>query len=268
MKLLLTTILFTVSSLMFGALLQLKGTYKGENLILRNPVIKDSKSHSITSILLNDQKIETDLNHHTIEIHFETHDLPLNTAIDIKIYYTPNYKPEVVNISAIKAKTLFAFNKAQITESSVIIMTRGEAKESKFLIQRFENSKWVILQEHATKGNRTVNYYDFPVKHYSGTSKFRILYIQKNGYQEYTKEISYTSSKTPINFYPSAKVKDKIVFLNNNKTPVKYAIYNMKGQLVTSGRDTQVDCSKFTVKEVYTIYFDNQKKVFQKAKNK
>ena len=268
MKLLLTTILFTVSSLMFSALLHLKGTYKGENLIIRNPVINDAKSHSITSILLNEQKIVIDLNHHTLEIHFEENKLALNTPVDIKIYYTSDYKPEVVNISAIKPKTLFAFNKAQITEGSVIIMTRGETKESQFLIQRFENSKWIILQEHPTKGNRTVNYYDFPVKHYSGTTKFRILYMQQNGYQEYTKELKYTSSQTPINFYPSAKVKDKIVFLNNNKTPVKYAIYNMKGQLMTSGKDTEVDCSKLIVKEVYSIYFDNQKKVFQKAKNK
>lgn len=267
MKLLLTTILFTVSSFVFGALMQLHGNFKGDNLIIRNPFIKAENKYSISSIVINEKKIDIDLNHHTVEIIFDSYKIPLNAVVDIRIYYTPQFQPEVVNPTAIKTKTLFAFNNISIKEKNIKITTRGEQPESKIEIQRLENDEWVTVSENKTLGGRSTNYYDFPIKHLSGTTKLRLAYKQTDDFIEYSGEYTYKSNQTPVNFYPS-KVKDKITFINNNKQPVKYVIYDLNGKVIDSGTGTEIDCTGLTVKSVYTLSFDNQKKVFQKVKNK
>ena len=267
MKLIISLLLLYTSYLAAGEILKITGTYKNQNLIITNPYIKAQKTYSITSIVLNEKELKTELKQHTVEIHLEEQNLRPGTTLNFKIYYQTGFKPEVVNLFAIKENTLFKYNEIIIEERSIKIRTRGEMPKSNISIQRFENNEWVVVKNQKCIGQKSSNYYDIPVEHLSGTTQIKIKYNQEDGYSESSPIKTYKSSKVPINFYPT-KVKDKITFLNNNKKPVSWVIYDIKGQKIQAGKGTVIDCTKLKVKEIYKLSFDNQKKAFQKLKNK
>ncbi|MDB4835306.1 hypothetical protein OAH12_01845 [Cyclobacteriaceae bacterium] len=266
MKTLFTSLFLFVSFVASAALMQINGKYKGQNLIVRNPYVEATKSYSITSIYLNEKELELDLNHLTVEVYFSKY-LKLGDAVSLRVYYASGAKPTVVNPSVIKQRSLFAFNQFTVSEKEFKWSCRGEAKGAHYEVERLEEGKWAVVDTNEAKGNLSTNYYIKPATHMSGVSKYRMVYKQKDGFVEYSPEVTFKSSRTPLNFYP-AKVQNNITFINNNKKAVKYKIYTLSGKVVLEGEGTEIDCTSLTDKEVYTLYFDNQKKAFQKVRNK
>jgi hypothetical protein len=248
-----------------AALFEVHGTYQGDNLIIQNAFNEDTKSFCISSVYLNGQDMKVDVKHLTIELHFEK-SLTVGDPINLRVYHKAGCKPTLVNERAIKRASLFSFVSFKVNAKQFNWSTRGEQKDAKLSIQRYQYGEWVDVASVVSKGGMSGNNYVLPTAHYSGINRYRIVYIQQDGVIEYGESIDFKSNQQPINFFPT-KVKGKITFANNNHLPVKYFIYDIEGHKIMEGEGLEIDCIGLEPKEVYTLVFDNQHKKFQKMKS-
>ena len=265
MKNILFALLICFTGQLSAALMQIHGTYKGKHLIIRNPFNDSTKNFCITSIYLNGIDLKVDINHMMIELYFEEH-LSLGDQIDLRVYYKAKCKPEIVNLGAIKRTSIFSFTSLKIDARNYHWGTRGEQKGSLFTIQRYTSGEWIDVKSQDSKGGMSGNSYAIPSSHYSGVNKYRVKYVQLDDFIEYSDPINYKSTQRPVGFFPT-KVKGKITFVNNNRRPVKYSIYDIEGHKIMQGEGVTIDCSSLRTKQVYTLVFDNQHTKFQKLKS-
>jgi hypothetical protein len=265
MKKLLFTLFIVFSSQLNAALLEVNGVFKGENLFLRNSFNDSTQSSCITSVYLNGRDLKVDTKHLTLELDLRKF-LSKGDAVNLRIYHKRECTPEIMNVGAIKRQSLFAFTKFTVDEKEYHWATRGEQKGSQFIVQRFLNGSWKDVKEFDSKGSMSGFSYSFPTLHYSGISRYRMKYIQLDGFVEYSNRIDFRSKRSPVSFYPT-KVKGKITFVNNNKRPVSYEIYDIEGHKIASGSSLVIDCTKLEPRKVFTLVFDNQHRKFQKLKS-
>ncbi len=264
MKKFLFILLIGLASTLNASLLEVYGTFRGENLIVINPFNKQLKEFCITSVNLNGKKVALDLKRLTLEIDFK-YLLTKGDAIHLKVYHKAKCKPTFVNLNVIKRKTVFVFTSINVSKDNYVWSTRGEQKGSEFIVQRYQNGDWEQVLERDGYGGMSGNNYNLKTTHYSGVNKYRVKYTQLDGFVEYSNVASFRSVQKPIAFFPT-KVKTEIVFVNNNKRPVKYKIYDIEGHKITEGEGLKIDCTSLEAKKVYTLVFDNQKRSFQKLK--
>ena len=254
--------LITVAA--YSAVTEVKGVFKGENLIIRSAIDTSTNSNCVTDIYLNGEKLELDLHHVTIEIPLREK-LDKGDHVSIRIYHGPNCKPEIVNPGVIQRKTLFAFLAFSVSQEGFRWTTRGEIVDSYYSVQRLEEGKWVTVLKQKSNARMSGNIYDKSFDHFSGFSVYRVKYVQPDGFKDVSQKMKIRSNKIPVSFFPT-KVKDYLTFVNNKKKPVAYKIYDSYGDVVLQGVGISVDCRALEPKKMYTLAFDNQRKPFQKSK--
>tara|TARA_B100000809_G_scaffold240092_1_gene262109 strand:- start:94 stop:897 length:804 start_codon:yes stop_codon:yes gene_type:complete len=248
-----------------AALMEVHGTFKGKHLIVQNPFDDSTKTFCITSIYMNGRDLKVDTKHLMIELYFEKY-LSIGDKINLRIYHKGECHPEVVNPGAIKRSSIFSFISFKVNATNYQWATRGEQKGSEFTVQRYQNGEWDDVKSKKSKGGMSGNNYEMPSNHYSGVNRYRIQYVQLDGFIEYSDPLDYKSLQRPVSFFPT-KVKGKITFVNNLHRPVKFSIYDIDGHKIMEGEGMAIDCTSLQTKEVYTLVFDNQHRRFQKMKS-
>lgn len=262
MKKILFTLLVLFASCSFAALSEFHGTYRGGDLIIRNPFIDSSGHHCISSIYLNGKELNEELHHLTLDITLSNY-ISVGDAVHLRIYHTPTCKPTIMNIEVIKRKSLFAYTTFKVDQSKYHWSTRGEQKGSQFVMQRYLKGQWEDVKVYDAKGGTSGNNYNLASLHNSGINRYRLKYVQLDGFEEFSDVIDFRSNQAPVGFFPT-KVKTKITFVGHNQRPVKYKVYDISGHKIMEGEGFSVDCTKLEPKRVYTLVFDNQDRKFQK----
>ena len=265
MKKIIFVLLICIVGQLSAALMEVHGTFKGKHLIVQNAFNETSKTFCITSIYLNGRDMKVDTKHLMIELYFEKF-LSNGDAINLRIYHKGECQPEVVNPGAIRRSSMFSFITFKVDATNYHWATRGEQKGSDFIVQRYQNGEWDDVTSKQSKGGMSGNNYDLATIHYSGVNRYRVQYVQKDGFVEHSSPLDYKSRQRPVGFFPT-KVKGKITFVNNGHRPVKFSIYDIDGHKIMEGEGMAIDCTSLQTKQRYTLVFDNQHQSFQKLKS-
>jgi len=245
----------------YSAVEVLKGIYQGKNLFVQNTMTKNMSSFSTKAVFVNNEKVLSYPNTTSFEI--DLSHVVLNAPVVVKIVYIDGCRPpRVLNSQVIKSASKISFLSFTIDEEDIIWVTRGEAHNGVFYLQQFMNHRWSDVLEVKGKHSLSSNNYSLIAHHHHGLNQYRIKYVDSDGKSTFSGMKQFTSSRSPITFYPKSNITSTITFVSDH--PVYFEIFNKDGSLVLKGRTKVVNCSSLEKEKVYSISFDNQHKTFLK----
>jgi hypothetical protein len=103
-----------------------------------------------------------------------------------------------------------------------------------------------------------LNNYKLAANHHSGSNRYRIKHVGKEGTVSFSHSIVYNSELPAVTFFPK-RVSDKI-YLSQT---VEYEIIDISGNVILNGTGKEIICSKLPV-GVYQLKFDNKIEKFLK----
>ena len=252
-------ILFVLlSSLTFSeaAILSLSGVYQGKNLYIQNPPISENE-YCTQEVYVNDIKIMSHVLTSAYEI--DLSHLKMDEPVTIKILHRDDCKPKILNPQVLKINSTFQFTSFVIDERKLAWSTKGEKVGGKMYVEHFLNNNWMVFKDISCHGSITLNNYQVEENHHSGTNKYRIKFLEKDGQAFYSKVIEFTSSRQPVTFSPKRVTTS--VYLSRT---IPYEVIDSYGNVVKKGTGKEIEMS--SMKEgVYYLNFDNRtEKVLKK----
>lgn len=263
-KLLITALALFVGAISFGNKVTVYGVYKGQNLIVQNGYYAEGKIHCVTSIYVNDKKLNVDVTVSAVSIDFRSLKIEKGDKLKIDIYHHRECgAPKILNMQAIEKDGRFHISSVKVTERKISWLAQGEQPGGTYYIEHMENGEWTRVLHVEEKGDVSEDYYQYPVHHFSGVNQYRIAYLEADSTVIYSSVATVTSHVLPIsaNLF---EVQKTITFSRS----CKFIITDLKHKVIIRGEGKTVDCSALTPKEYYTILFDNQVHHFKKAKIK
>ncbi|UII30531.1 T9SS type A sorting domain-containing protein [Fulvivirga ulvae] len=243
---------------LYGGEIVLSGTYQGKSVFVQNPFNHSRNTFCTREVFVNDRKLFDAPQISAFKIDL-TH-LQLNDLVVIRITFDDGCMPRVVNPQVIQTPKRFQFVSSQSDNQSISWVTAGEVPGGQFVIERYEHSRkrWEVFRSLLSKGRLDNNQYAILADHYTGENRYRIRYEDPEGAVIYSLELDYTSTETPVTFYPLVATT-KLTFSDSTR----YSITDYYGKLVKEGEGMQVDISDLSPGEYY-LNIQNRKEKFVK----
>jgi len=244
-----------ISQSVNAGLLNLDGTYQGENLYVQNPYDSKNNSFCISKVTVNDKEVP---NIHSGAFEIELDQYKIGEYLNINIIHDDDCSPRVLNAEALRSKSTFELISIKIESNILKWTTKGESSQEPFIVEKFKNNKWVPVGKVTGKGPEGFNNYMHEILHHSGSNRYRIKQRDVGGRYRFAGVTEYFSKKEPITFYP--KRVDQELFFSEE---AEYEIYDSFGSLVNKGVAKKVMLGDLEP-GIYYINVDNETERFLK----
>lgn len=261
MRILITISLLFLTANLFGGELVLKGVYRGKDIYVKNPYNKTSQSFCTLRVLVNDNTVVENPKVSAFKI--DLSHLNFGGLVIIRIEHVDGCTPQIINPQVLSVDNSFKFVVNQASNNSIDWTTQGENAVGTFVIEQeiYHPDKtitWEELKRVPGKGGLTMNSYSIAPAHFPGENNYRIRYDSPERESVYSVLIKYTSTKTPITFYP-VSVTTKITL----SEPTIYQISDRNGRVIKSGSGSSIQCQELRPGE-YFLHIQNRVEKFVK----
>lgn len=238
--------------------LELRGTFQGENLYVKNPFAASGVGFCVYEVTVNGQTTTDEINSSAFEIDLGVFQFTIGEAIIVGIKFKDDCEPKVLNPEVLNPRATFEVTDLNITNDKLSWTTTKEAGALPFIIEQYRWNKWVKVGEIQGKGSNISNAYSVDVRTHSGENKFRVKQVDYRNKPRYSQETKTIASKAEVTFSPN-KVDDRIAF----SAPTLYEIYDEYGGIVFKGYGAEVNVAGIE-KGRYYINYDNKMERFTK----
>jgi len=238
--------------------MELKGTFQGENLYVKNPFAASGVGFCVYEVTVNGQTTTDEINSSAFEIDLGVFQFEIGQAIVVGIKYKDECEPKVLNPEVLNSRATFEINKLDILGEDLMWTTTKESGILPFIIEQYRWNKWVKVGEVAGKGSIANNKYKVNVRMHSGENTFRLKQIDYRNKPRYSDEVKSISSKSLVTFGP-----DRVVDLITFSAPTLYEIYDEYGGIVFKGYGNEINVGSLS-KGRYYINYDNKMERFTK----
>lgn len=186
----LTILLLFLAVRSHAAIFVISGIYQGKNLFIQNPSVGTAGTEFCTNdVYVNDIKVMSNITQGAYEV--DLANIRINSQVTIKITHKEGCKPRLLNPQVIKPSSLFHFNSFQVDKEHFIWSTRGEKPKGKYVLEFYQNDKWVLVKEVPAKGSIILNNYDTDGV-MTGTMKYRLKFVESDGHVHYSQIVEFT----------------------------------------------------------------------------
>ncbi|MCU4155275.1 hypothetical protein J1N10_04770 [Carboxylicivirga sp. A043] len=238
--------------------MELKGTFQGENLYVKNPFAASGVGFCVYEVTVNGQTTTDEINSSAFEIDLGVYQFVIGEALIVGIKYKDGCEPKVLNPEVLNPRATFEITSINVDNDELSWETSKESGALPFVVEQYRWNKWVKVGEVEGKGSIQSNNYSVTVRKHSGENKFRIKQIDYRNKPRYSDEVKSISTKAEVTFGPN-KVDDKITF----SSPTLYEIYDEYGGIVFKGYGAEVNVAGIE-KGRYYINYDNKMERFTK----
>lgn len=245
-----------------NAQLILEGTYRGENIYVKNPYSKAENRFCIYSIKVNGRKVKNGLKSNAFEINLSNFGFEKGDKVRIEIRHNNNCTPKIINPQAIKPVSTFITRSIIAKKNNTLKWTTSDEKgKLMFIVEQFRWKKWIKIGEVMGKGTGSFNTYTKRVRYHTGINRFRVKQISPGGKPRFSKEAKFRSMSKEVTFRPGNGNKTKKAIIFSAKTD--YEIYNYYGKLQKKGFGSKVNITALRSGK-YFINYDNKTETFEK----
>ena len=252
---------FLISLSALGQTMTLEGSYEGKDLFVRNVYDKVRKEFCVNEVLVNGVSQSKDPK--MTALHISLADVGFGKPVEVVIYHKTTCKPIILNPEVLKLKRGFQFLNVVVTNNSIDILAKGEARFGSYIVEKqYEDENvqtyWEEVYTFQAKGNVELNRYSVPTFHEILDNTYRIIYKPLENEPVISEPVVYTVTSNPISFYPTS-VTTKITF----SEPTEYEIFDMNGRSIKQGRGDEVFLQELKPGE-YFVKFQNRYERFVK----
>lgn len=228
------------------------GTYQLRNIFVMNGESPNGVGFCTTEVRVNGDVTSDEINSSAYEIDLTQYGFKMGEKVEIEIVYKDGCDPTVLNPGALKPATTFEVTSINVNENGLVKWsTINEQGALPFIVQQFKWNKWVQVGQVDGVGTSNQNDYQFQTGPISGLNRFRVIQKNFEGKMRKSQEVSFTSNSQPVTFKYNKKAQ-AIEF--SGKT--SFEIFNLQGQIVKRGFDSQVDLSGLR-RNTYYVAYDN-----------
>ena len=133
--------------------MELKGTFQGENLYVKNPFAASGVGFCVYEVTVNGRTTTDEINSSAFEIDLGVFQFEIGQAISVAIKYKEECQPKVLNPEALNSKATFEINSLSISGEDLTWTTTKESGSLPFIIEQYRWNKWVKVGETEGKGS-------------------------------------------------------------------------------------------------------------------
>jgi hypothetical protein len=238
--------------------IELRGTYQGENLYVKNPFSVTGVGFCVYEVTVNGMTTTDEINSTAFEIDLAVFGFTLGEQVVVSINYKEGCLPRVLNADVLNAKASFEIEEFKMQGNNVVWKTRNETGALPFIVEQFRWNKWVAVGQVDGVGVEGVHAYSAPVRLHAGENRFRIRQTDSRKSSKVSAELVHNSSKEPVNF-AIVSGNGPIEF----SSPTMYELYDSYGRIVVKGYGKSLKIDELE-KGWYYLNYDNQLDMFRK----
>jgi len=239
--------------------LELSGIYLGKNVYVMNPFSDSGVGYCVYQVTVNGQTSSDEIGSSAFEIDLSQFGFDIGEKVNIVLHYKGGCLPRITNPEAIKPKSTFEIQTAEVDKNGILYWTtREESGSIPFVVQQYRWNKWITVGEVEGRGLPTINKYEQKVRTHTGKNIFRLSQTDYTGNAKYSPRITHESRKAKVDFGPE-KVKDELLFTSETL----YEIYDQYGNIVFKGFGNKVNVESLQ-SGLYYINYDNTMGSFRK----
>jgi hypothetical protein len=245
-------LLICLSANALAEVIIISGIYQGKDLYVKNPMTTDGSGYCVFEVLVNGQVTADQLNSASFAVDLAIWKLNPGDALEIVLRCKENCEVKVLNPEVIYPNSTFEITSLSVSPTGGMEWTtEKESAPLTFVIEQFRWNKWNKVGEIKGKGIAESTRYNYPVNLHTGLNTFRVYQMDYKG--QHTSDEYKIESTTPEIKIKSLKVSNSIEFSG----VTDYEVVSEFGALITSGRGSSVDASKY-VKGKYYVNYDNK----------
>ena len=230
----------------------ISGMYQGKDLYVKNPMTADGSGYCVFEVLVNGKPTADQLESASFAVDLAIWKLDFGAPIEIVLRCKENCDVKILNPEVIYPNSTFEVTSFSVTSNGGLEWTTDkETAPLTFVIEQFRWNKWNKVGEVKGQGKSAQCKYNHPVNLHSGINTFRIYQMDYKG--QHTSEELKIESTSPEIKIKSLKISNSIEF----SAATDYEVVSEFGTLITSGRGSSIDASKF-FKGKYYINYDNK----------
>jgi len=258
MKQLLLLLIVALPFVSLAESLEIKGTYQGENLYVKNPFAASGVGFCVYEVTVNGMTTTDEINSSAFEIDLSIFGFRIGEQITVTINYKDGCTPRVLNADVLSPRATFEVLEINIEDGKLVWTARNESGPLPYYIEQFRWNKWVTIGEVAGKGTPGAHRYTVPLRFHSGDNRFRIRQTDVQKKIKYSAEVTHRNSNPPV-AYTISVGGNEIVF----SQPTMYEVYDGYGRIVFKGFGERVRIGSLE-KGRYYLNFDNKLDYFIK----
>ena len=213
-----------------------------------NPFSDSGVGYCVYQVTVNGQTSSDEIGSSAFEINLSKFGFDLGEKVNIILHYKGGCLPRITNPEAIKPKSTFEIQTAEVDKNGSI----------PYIVQQYRWNKWITIGKVEGNGLPTINKYKLKVRTHTGTNIFRLSQTDYTGNAKHSPRITHESKKPKVNFGPE-KVKDELLFTSETL----YEIYDKYGNVVLKGFGNKVNLENLQ-SGLYYINYDNTMGSFRK----
>jgi hypothetical protein len=176
----------------------LEGTYQGDNIFIYNPFDSSRGVFHVKFILVNSIQVQQ-YRTTALEIDLSKHELGDYVFIQISVDETDRFaidlkldqsQVKVMNPDALRSKSTFEVVYIDVNQEMIKWTTKNEETQEPYVIERFQNNRWIPVGKVIARGSEGYNNYKYRVKHLNTGCTYRIKQRDLSNYA-YTDPVLY-----------------------------------------------------------------------------
>ncbi|XOV65882.1 MAG: hypothetical protein ACFHU9_09620 [Fluviicola sp.] len=249
------TILFSLliisgfSTSAFASLI-IKGKYQGKNLYVQNPYDSETNTFCVTGVLVNGQKVATEIGSTAFEIKLSNLGFDMGDQIIIQIDHRDGCKPVVLGNGLTQVNRAIRIEPASLTNG--VLRWKHHSELHSYEIEQYRWNKWINVDVNIDDLDAE-GYYSTMLNNdlHSGTNTFRIIAQNENGTNAYSNNLTAESGLEPVS-YEMRKNERLLTF----SSETQFELYDAMGEQILTGKSIELDLSGLS-SGVYYLNFDN-----------
>ena len=241
-----------------GEQIELRGTYQGENLYVKNPFAASGVGFCVYEVTVNGITSTDEINSAAFEIDLSVFGFALGEPVVVTINYKEGCLPSVLNPGVLNAKTSFVAEEVKIEGDKIVWRTRGETGSLPFVVEQFRWNKWVTVAQVDGVGVAGLHSYSAPVRFHAGENRFRIRQTDSRKVDRYSAELVYRSSVPQVTYTQTSGGR-AIEF----SAPTMYELYDSFGRIIVKGYGKALQMDDLA-KGSYYLNYDNKMDVIKR----
>ncbi|QSE96830.1 hypothetical protein [Fulvivirga lutea] len=236
--------------------LLITGTYQGKDIYVQNPYDKENKKFCTTAVFVNGIKVFDNPSITAFKI--DLSGFSKDEQVTIKLEYTGNCTPTIVNPDALVSKGTFQFTNINSDNNSVTWSVVGEVKGGEYyLYHKLANKDFIVYDTIPSRGGDGLISYSRQPIHKQGENVYKVVYNYKSESKE-SSEVRFTATENFITFYP--QIATTSLALSDTTT---YAIESFFGKTVKKGEGKEINLTDLKPGKYYLV-IQNRKQQFIK----
>ncbi|WP_132431637.1 hypothetical protein [Natronoflexus pectinivorans] len=259
-KILLFMLLVVNSTMLPAGQIELRGTYQGENLYIKNPFAATGVGFCVYEVTVNGMTTTDEINSSAFEVDLSVFGFRLGEPITIRVNYKEGCSPNILNADVLNARATFVAEGLHIENGKLVWNTRNETGPLPFIIEQFRWNKWVETGRVDGKGVPGQHTYSAEVRLHAGTNRFRIRQVDSRGNRRLSGEITYISNKQPVTF----NITSDGNYIRFSEATL-YELFDGFGRIVVRGFGDRLQVANLE-RGNYYLNYDNTMEVFNKRR--